>query len=458
MSWINFFFFVICLNTVTGTAAYFLCRLLARAAENIGAIRIVYPMYKIVEIFYIVPIGWLCNRFRYYSRVHVDTIGDFFLGNRVIRIVVLILSVIWIVGASVKTVKYVRKYSSFLWIKRKNVPFFNDSYINVMKDCYPKVNWKRVTLCTNFLIKSPCVMGTFYHELVLPEEDCPEEDMEIILMHEATHIAKHDNLWKKIGMGIIIINWFNGFLKKFVDEMDEWADAACDITVCSRFLGNNPVNYFEVLLRTRTKGRSLIPPFVSQMSNQDSLKRRMERMIKWKMSSRKVLASVLLTAVLVAGSSVTALAAGVGAVDAQQTWYQVTKNTEAENADIDLEEYEIPADEVDEEKWANAIVYEEEGIETLSVQKFFDWNIPGNTFARSVAFIKKAGTTIDVACYVYSSVYHRVGIRRPDGSQLYVNGKGNVAHTFKCEKFGTYYVFVENMGSTDLRAAGYYVR
>ena len=183
-------------------------------------------------------------------------------------------------------------------------------------------------------------------------------------------------------------------------------------------------------------------------------------MFKWKMNGRKALASVLLTAVLVAGSSVTALAAGAGVTGTQQVLYQATKNTEAdsENVYTDLEEFEIPADEVDEEKWANAVVYEEEGIDPLTVQKYFDWNIPGNTFARSTAFIKRAGTTIDVACYVYSSSYHRVGIRRPDGSQLYVNAKGNMAHTFNCVNYGTYYVFVENMGSTDLRAAGYYVR
>ena len=183
-------------------------------------------------------------------------------------------------------------------------------------------------------------------------------------------------------------------------------------------------------------------------------------MIKWKKNGRKALASVLLTAVLVAGSSVTALAAGVGVTETQDKVYVETRYTEtdSENEMDDLEEFEIPADEVDEEKWANAVVYDEEGIEPMTVQKYFDWNIPGNRFARSTAFIKRAGTTIDVACYIYSSSYHRVGIRRPDGSQLYVNAKGNMAHTFNCVKYGTYYVFVENMGSSDLRASGYYVR
>lgn len=459
MSWINFFFFVICLNAVTGTVAYFFCRLLTQFAENIGAIRIVYPMYRLVEYFYIVPVGWFCNRFRYFSRVHTDTIGDFFLGNRFIRIVVLLFSIVWIIGAVVRTVKYIRKYADFLRIKWKNIPFFNDGYMDLMKRCYPRTNWKHVTLCTNFLLKSPCVMGTFRYDLVFPEINYTKKDMTIILMHEATHIARHDNFWKKIALCIIIVNWFNPLLKKYITELDEWSDTACDITVCKRFLGSNPNMYFEVLMRTRTKSRSLIPPFVSQMSSSESLKRRMERMIKWKLNGRKALASVLLTAVLVAGSSVTALAAGAGAISTQQAWYEATRNVESTTGDSEeLKVYEIPAEEVDEEKWANAVVYGEEEIEPLTVQKYFNWNIPGNIFARSTAFIKRAGTTIIVSCYVYSSSYHRVGIRRPDGSQLYVLGKGQVTKTFNCEKYGTYYVYVENLGSTDLYAAGYYIR
>ena len=53
-----------------------------------------------------------------------------------------------------------------------------------------------------------------------------------------------------------------------------------------------------------------------------------------------------------------------------------------------MEEYVIPADQVDEEKWNNAIVYDDALLEPLSVQKNFDWKIPGNRFVRSGAFIK----------------------------------------------------------------------
>lgn len=40
MNWINFFFYVIVLNSLTGTVAYLLCKLLALVAKRYNAIRI----------------------------------------------------------------------------------------------------------------------------------------------------------------------------------------------------------------------------------------------------------------------------------------------------------------------------------------------------------------------------------------------------------------------------------
>lgn len=51
MNWINFFFYVIVLNSLTGTVAYLLCKLLALVAKKYNAIRIIYPIRCI---------GWYC--------------------------------------------------------------------------------------------------------------------------------------------------------------------------------------------------------------------------------------------------------------------------------------------------------------------------------------------------------------------------------------------------------------
>lgn len=84
MNWINFFFYVIVLNSLTGTVAYLLCKLLALVAKKYNAIRIIYPLYRLVLLFYIVPLGYIYIRCKCFVRFGANTIGDGFLGNQVI--------------------------------------------------------------------------------------------------------------------------------------------------------------------------------------------------------------------------------------------------------------------------------------------------------------------------------------------------------------------------------------
>lgn len=460
MKLINFFFFIILLNSLTGTIAYFLCRLLVKIAERIGAVRVIYPLYLMVEIFYVVPICYLINRFRFYSRlnVHMSIVGDFFLGNRIIHIVIVITSIIWLIGVIWLSMNYIRKYGVFLWIKRKNLPFFNEVYKKMLKNCYPRENWKMTKLCTNFLLKSPCVMGTFRHELVLPDIPYGQKEMQIILMHEATHIAKKDNLWKKIALIIVIVNWFNLILRWYIYDLEKWADIACDIDVCNRFLGNHAKEYFRVMVNASVKGNAVIPPFVSQLSTLETIKIRMKYMKKWQVNGRKVWVSILLVIMLALGSVTPAFAASFGIVKLQSNWYQKTRTEATIKADIEeIELFEIPVGEVESQKWGNVVYFDEKVVEDLETQRYFECNIPGKTVVRSDTFSMRSGETITVSCYVDSDSMLLVGICRPDGSLMYVDANNQITQIFNCDSDGDYFVFIENIGDDQKIVRGYYI-
>lgn len=430
MNWINFFFYVIVLNSLTGTVAYLLCKLLALVAKKYNAIRIIYPLYRLVLLFYIVPLGYIYIRCKCFVRFGANTLGDGFLGNQVIYEVMQCCLLIWFSGMLCVGLHYLKK-------------------------------WKKVRFCTNYTIDSPCVMGVFHHVIVFKALNYPMKDIELVLMHEGTHIVRRDNLGKKLALLIVLVNWFNPILRLYLDDLDAWGDISCDIHVCSHFLGGHARKYFDLLLRfSQEENRSeQLPAFVSQLNSEQSLGKRVEYMIRWQKAGKKTGVSVLLALALVIGSSVTAFASSTQVALQQDDIYRETRVQETDVTETeDLEEYVIPADQVDEEKWNNAIVYDDELLDPLSVQKNFDWKIPGNRFVRSGAFIKKAGSTIVVSCYVYDDRYHHVGIRRPDGSMLYVNGMHQVTKTFNCETTGTYYVYVENMRSKEIRAAGYFIK
>lgn len=466
MSWINFFFFVIILNTVTRTVAYLLCKLLTRIAEKAGAIRVIYPMYRLVMIFYTIPFGWIyiyikCNRvYGSYG------IGDSFFGTPIIFWIIQIALIIWLIGmvwVIVRKLKdsYEERKAHELKMKN-NMPFRADEYRAMLSRMYPHRNWKRTQFCTNFLTRSPVVVGKFSPVIIIPERKYSEFQIQVILMHEGMHIVRLDNLAKQISSVLIYINWFNPYLKSYTKELDEWADIACDISVCKRFLGGNSKEYYIALMAAKTSGHSVVNPFVSHLNkSNESIKRRMMYMKKWKDSRSKRFVSAILMATLIMGSSVTAFAASSQVADQQNDVYRETRDVEPTietNSVTSLEQYELPADQVDEEKWENAVVFDEALLEPLTVQKNFSWTVPAQNFARSAGFIKQKGSSIVVSCYIYSDLNHWVGIRRPNGSMLYVVGTHQVASTFKCETTGTYYVFVENRGRVDIKASGYYIR
>ena len=465
MSWINFFFFVIILNTVTGTVAYLLCKLLTRIAEKAGAIRVIYPMYRLVMIFYTIPFGWIyiyikCNRvYGSYG------IGDSFFGTPIIFWIIQIALIVWLIGMVCVIVRklkdsYEERKAHELKMKN-NMPFRADEYRAMLSRMYPHRNWKRTQFCTNFLTRSPVVVGKFSPVIISPERKYSEFQIQVILMHEGMHIVRLDNLAKQISSVLIYINWFNPYLKSYTKELDEWADIACDISVCKRFLGGNSKEYYIALMAAKTSGHSVVNPFVSHLNkSNESIKRRMMYMKKWKDSRSKRFVSAILMATLIMGSSVTAFAASSQVAGTQNDVYRETCESEQNASDFEssTEIHMIPADQVDEEKWNEAVVYEEDLLEPLTVQKNFTWTVPADNFARSAGFIKQKGGQIVVSCYLYSELNHRVGIRRPDGSQLYVIGTHQVTATFPCEKTGTYYVYVENMGRVDIKASGYYIR
>lgn len=426
---------------------------------------VIYPMYRLVMIFYTIPFGWIyiyikCNRvYGSYG------IGDSFFGTPIIFWIIQIALIVWLIGMVCVIVRklkdsYEERKAHELKMKN-NMPFRADEYRAMLSRMYPHRNWKRTQFCTNFLTRSPVVVGKFSPVIIIPERKYSEFQIQVILMHEGMHIVRLDNLAKQISSVLIYINWFNPYLKSYTKELDEWADIACDISVCKRFLGGNSKEYYIALMAAKTSGHSVVNPFVSHLNkSNESIKRRMMYMKKWKDSRSKRFVSAILMATLIMGSSVTAFAASSQVAGTQNDVYRETCESEQNASDFEssTEIHMIPADQVDEEKWNEAVVYEEDLLEPLTVQKNFTWTVPADNFARSAGFIKQKGGQIVVSCYLYSELNHRVGIRRPDGSQLYVIGTHQVTATFPCEKTGTYYVYVENMGRVDIKASGYYIR
>lgn len=113
MNWINFFFYVIVLNSLTGTVAYLLCKLLALVAKKYNAIRIIYPLYRLVLLFYIVPLGCLYTKCKSYFWYGASTLGDGFFGNPMIYEIIQCCLLIWFSGMLFVSLHYMKKWKKY---------------------------------------------------------------------------------------------------------------------------------------------------------------------------------------------------------------------------------------------------------------------------------------------------------------------------------------------------------
>lgn len=74
---------------------------------------------------------------------------------------------------------------------------------------------------------SPAVYGIIRPRIVLPIT-WADRDLDLVLLHEQTHIRRGDNLWRMLAFVIVALHWFNPvvwiFLKLFLTDLE----LACD--------------------------------------------------------------------------------------------------------------------------------------------------------------------------------------------------------------------------------------
>lgn len=95
-------------------------------------------------------------------------------------------------------------------------------------------------------IISPAVYGIIKPKIILPLS-YKDKDIELIVLHEKTHIHHADNLWRMLAYIIVAAHWFNPlcwiFLNLFLTDME----LSCDERVLVK-LGNNRAKEYALSL------------------------------------------------------------------------------------------------------------------------------------------------------------------------------------------------------------------
>ncbi len=107
-----------------------------------------------------------------------------------------------------------------------------------------------ICVVRNFSAGSPMMIGLFKPVLVLPDDNCSEEEMFFILKHELIHYKHHDIYFKLLLVIVNAIHWFNPLVyimrKEAVVDMEMY----CDESVIRQTGITERKAYTETLLST----------------------------------------------------------------------------------------------------------------------------------------------------------------------------------------------------------------
>jgi beta-lactamase regulating signal transducer with metallopeptidase domain len=99
-------------------------------------------------------------------------------------------------------------------------------------------------------VVSPAVYGIINPKIILPMS-YKDRDIDLIILHEKTHIHSVDNLWRMVAFVITAVHWFNPlcwiFLKCFLADLE----LSCDERVLSKLGTNRAKEYALSLLESR---------------------------------------------------------------------------------------------------------------------------------------------------------------------------------------------------------------
>ena len=98
---------------------------------------------------------------------------------------------------------------------------------------------------------SPAVYGIIRPRIVLPIT-WADRDLDLVLLHEQTHIRRGDNLWRMLAFVIVALHWFNPvawiFLKLLLTDLE----LACDEGVLVKLGPDHRKEYALSLLASKT--------------------------------------------------------------------------------------------------------------------------------------------------------------------------------------------------------------
>jgi len=191
------------------------------------------------------------------------------------------------------------------------------SYV-LLKRKMRKASWRSQNIFEADNIRSPFVLGILRPRIYLPL-GLSGQEREYIILHELTHIRRRDHLVQIIGYLILCLHWFNPLVWAALRLMKVDMEMSCDEVVLKEMGGEIKKSY-SMSLVTLAEGRRFINACPLAFG-EGNIKRRVKNVLKFKRTSKGIMAVAVLFTVVLSGALLMNAAGGTEDYDdAGRTW------------------------------------------------------------------------------------------------------------------------------------------
>lgn len=445
--------FAVVISSVTSSLLLFIWRLLRRWFM-IANPKLVYVALRMVCLTYLLPIGYvaiLLSEHRWLQgQIHAWKL--YFARTRQITGLIQIIAAIWFVIAGYRILK--RFWQNKIWCRKleDNIPIEGglaaEVFCNVCKQM--DISEGKVLLQRNPLMKSPMIVQVCKPQVLLPEQDYTETELELIFYHELSHYKHRDLNWKVFVIMITMIQGFNPFVYPLINIISFWSECMADVSALeasgNRYSAKQYFAKIESLMPESTDRKKDKYLFASLYRNDKTMVRRVEFVQRYqhahicsKRRSIGLLTVFLLISVMLAGE------VGIRLADLHKFFYRVTENdSEIQVAEDVMEEHYVNERQICDQQSTSMLSETDQGMHDGN---YYCMNLEVRPDACWLTrnFQVEAGQSIDVSIGVrFLWVDYLIGILDEDGHARYIQANGSVSHTFHIEKVGKYRIFIKN--------------
>jgi beta-lactamase regulating signal transducer with metallopeptidase domain len=239
--------------------------------------------------------------------------------------------VIWYIGALIFLSVFAFSYYSYAeYVVKKHSRSASQEQISALAE----LTEKPPRLFLNANAATPMLIGLFRPAIILPDNEYSDEQLRSVLLHELTHLRRHDILVKWLSVLACSLHWFNPLVWLARREIDRACELACDEAVIARLDADGRQSYGDTLIAVAADTKMPRAILSTTMcERKKSLKERLGAIMNHKKATKMTVICSAALVILLAGC---AAMLGAGSGEAEERYPEATISREGKSAVLTL--------------------------------------------------------------------------------------------------------------------------